>query len=153
MYSDKNFYPSYSDTNDERVHPLLIATEAHAGATGFPSPADDYMESQLDLNAYVNAKPHATFYVRARGSSMRDIGIETGDVLIVDRSLTPQDGDIAICVVEGELLVKRLAKKGSTWCLLSANAAYPPLTLKQGQELVVWGVVKGMVKLFQRGRK
>ncbi len=128
----------------------LFTSYVHAGATGFPSPADDYVEMQLDLNSYVSTKPHATFYVKARGDSMRDLGIQTGDVLVVDRSLRPAHGDIAVCVIAGELLVKRLEFKGQDLYLVSAHPAYPPVRVESSEEFVLWGVVTGIVKLLRR---
>ena len=73
---------------------------------GFPSPADDYIESKLDLNEHLIRRPAATFFVRVSGDSMQGVGIYSGDLLVVDRSLEPKDGDIAIAVVNGELTVK-----------------------------------------------
>ena len=75
---------------------------------GFPSPADDHIEGKLDLNLHLIRRPASTFFVRAEGESMKDIGIFEGDILVVDRSITPQNKDIVIAVLHGELTVKRL---------------------------------------------
>src|SRR5215831_7665344 len=80
-------------------------------SAGYPSPADDYLEGPLDLNEHLITHPTATFFVRVAGESMREAGIHSGDVLVVDRALTPRNGSIVIAVVNGELTVKRLAKR------------------------------------------
>jgi DNA polymerase V len=108
---------------------------------GFPSPADDHLESELDLNEYLIDHPSGTFFVRAKGDSMQQAGIFDKDLLIVDRSLTPKHNDIVIAAVGGELTVKRLCvKHGKPW-LLPANPDYRPIQIKEGSELYVWGVV------------
>lgn len=108
---------------------------------GFPSPADDHLESELDLNEYLIDHPAETFFVRAKGDSMQQAGIFDKDLLIVDRSLTPKDNDIVIAAVGGELTVKRLCVKHSKPWLLPANPDYRPIQIKEGSELYVWGVV------------
>ena len=108
---------------------------------GFPSPADDYMEGPLDLNQHVIKHPAATYFVRASGDSMTGAGIFDGDLLIVDRSLEPTHGRIAIVEVDGQLTVKRLYKLNGVLLLQSENESYPPIELQEGNEAVVWGVV------------
>ena len=108
---------------------------------GFPSPADDYVEKDLDLNEYLVRHPAATFFVRVAGDSMIDAGIHHGDILIVDRSLDAEPGRVVIAVVEGEMLVKRLRRLGGRLALLSENENYPPLELREGVDLIIWGVV------------
>ena len=108
---------------------------------GFPSPADDHIENNLDLNEYLIKHPSSTFVVRASGDSMQGAGIFSGDLLIVDRSLTPQHDHIVIAAVDGQLTVKRLHQKDGECMLLAENKAYPPITLGEGQELQIWGVV------------
>ncbi len=108
---------------------------------GFPSPADDYMEGPLDLNEHVIKHPSATYFVRASGDSMTGAGIFDGDLLIVDRSLEPAHGKIAIVEVDGQLTVKRLFKLQGRFLLQSENVNYPPIELQEENEVVVWGVV------------
>jgi DNA polymerase V len=108
---------------------------------GFPSPADDYMEGSLDLNKHVIKHPSATYFVRASGDSMTGAGIFDGDLLIVDRSLEPVHGKIAIVEVDGQLTVKRLYKLNGRTLLQPENESYPPIELQEGNEVVVWGVV------------
>lgn len=115
----------------------LAAGEVRAG---FPSPADDYLEMELDLVEHIVQHPSATFYVRAKGDSMRDYGIYDGDLLVVDRSLEPRHGNIIIAAVDGELTVKRFEMVGIRPFLVAGNPDYPPISLT-GHECHVWGVV------------
>lgn len=128
---------SASEHTDPRPLPLaLCRVEA-----GFPSPADDYMERPLDLNEYVIKHPAATYFVRASGDSMTGAGIFDGDLLVVDRSLEPAHGRVAVVEVDGELTVKRLFKLKGRFLLKSENAGTPPIELQEGNEMTVWGVV------------
>ena len=115
---------------------------------GFPSPADDYLERTLDLNQYLIEDAAATFMVRVSGDSMLGAGISDGDVLVVDRSLTPAHGQIVLATVDGEFTVKRLHQRSDRVALLPENPAYPPIELHNGQELQVWGVVTACIKKF-----
>ncbi|MDV6344716.1 translesion error-prone DNA polymerase V autoproteolytic subunit [Nitrosomonas sp. Is37] len=89
--------------------------------------------------------PSATFFVRVQGSSMTDADIFDGDTLVVDRSLEPQLGQVIIAVVDGGLTVKRLSIKHSKVCLLAENPEYPPIELRNDQELIIWGVVTNVI--------
>lgn len=115
---------------------VLMVTEAVPA--GFPSPAQDYFDGDIDLNEHLIRDRAATFVVRVAGDSMEGAGIWAGDELIVDRSLDPAEGDVVIAVVEGELTVKRLHLTGGGPELHPANSAYPVL---HPRELTVWGVV------------
>lgn len=108
---------------------------------GFPSPADDYIEGYLDLNTKFIPHPAATFVLQAIGDSMVDAGIFSGDWLLVDKSLEPTDGRIVIAAVNGELTVKRLAKKNGRVQLLPANPEFQPIDITEDSEMVIWGVV------------
>jgi DNA polymerase V len=112
-----------------------------AGATGFPSPADDHLDGRLDLHALLVRRPAATFFARARGPSMRDAGIGDGDLLVVDRSIPPQSGDIVVATLDGGLVVRRLARRGTGWALVSATPDTPPLGIDGDEGVTVWGVV------------
>ncbi len=114
-------------------------------SAGFPSPADDYLEGMLDLNEHLVQHPSATFFVRAIGESMLGAGIHPDDILVVDRSLTPTSGRIVIAVVDGELTVKRLHLSPDATRLLPENPAYPPIEIREGAELHVWGVVTSVI--------
>jgi DNA polymerase V len=123
----------------------LMSSAVHAG---FPSPADDYAEAALDLNELLIAHKEATFFCRVKGRSMEDAGIFDGDLLIVDRALTPRSGCIVVAAVDGELTVKRFIKRAGRVMLEAASPQFPLLTFDEGQELQVWGVVTGSVRRF-----
>jgi DNA polymerase V len=110
-------------------------------AAGFPSPADDYIDKWLDLNELLVPEKESTFFVRVKGESMLEANIHPGDLLIVDRSREAKDGDIVIAVLDGELTVKRLSLIGGAVSLVPANPMFPVIVLKEGQELMVWGIV------------
>ena len=114
-------------------------------SAGFPSPADDYKEKKLDLNDLLIRQPEATFFAKASGDSMIGAGIHDGDMLIVDRSITPSDGKIVIAVVNGELTVKRFKVSGRNEQLHSENPKYSPINLSEGDSISVWGVVTNVV--------
>jgi len=119
-------------------------------ACGFPSPAQDYIEQRLDLNELCIARPAATYYVRAKGNSMINAGIQDGDLLIVDRSITAKHGDTIIASLNGEFTVKELQLRPYP-ALLPANPEYRPILLDPEQELEVFGVVTYVLhKQFKR---
>lgn len=108
---------------------------------GFPSPADDYIETCLDLNEYLITHPAGTFMVRAAGDSMMQAGIQNDDLLIVDRSIPVSHGKIVIAAINGELTVKRFSQSQDRVQLLPENPNYPPIDITEEQHLVIWGVV------------
>ena len=112
---------------------------------GFPSPADDYIERKLDLNTHLIAHPAATFFVTAAGDSMKNANIQTGDMLIVDRSLEATHGKIVIAAVNGELTVKRLSRQHGLVKLLAENPDYEPIDITDDLDLVIWGVVTHVI--------
>jgi len=118
---------------------LLEAVQA-----GFPSPAQDYVEQKLDLNELCIKHPAATYFVRASGESMIGAGIHDNDILVVDRALNAQAGDIIIACLNGELTVKALQLKPYP-ALLSYNPDYPPIRLGSDAELDVFGVVSHVI--------
>jgi len=115
---------------------------------GFPSPADDYLEGNLDINTYLIKHPSATFFVRAVGDSMKDSGIHTGDILVVDRSLEAGDNTVVIAVVNGELTVKRIRKTSGALCLVSDNTEFAPIPIHEDMDFAVWGVVTSVIHEF-----
>lgn len=108
---------------------------------GFPSPADDYIDQQLDLNQHVIEHPAATFFVRVEGRSMIDAGISSGDILVVDRARQSAHNSIVIAAVDGELTVKRLKKKGRAMFLVPENAEFEPIKITPETAVDIWGVV------------
>ncbi|MDD2747353.1 MAG: translesion error-prone DNA polymerase V autoproteolytic subunit [Acidithiobacillus ferrooxidans] len=124
------------------VSPLIhIPLMVSCIAAGFPSPADDYVEKQIDLNAHLIQHKDATFILRVSGWSMRDAGLFDGDEIIVDRAITPVDGKIVVAAINGELTVKRLRLIGTAVHLAAENPDFPEIVLNEGQELCIWGVV------------
>jgi DNA polymerase V len=114
-------------------------------SAGFPSPADDYIEGKLDLNDYLVRNKLSTFFVRVTGDSMKDVGIYSGDLLIVDRSLTPKEASIVIAIINGELLVKRMHHENNKLYLLPENKNYQALEVTQEMNFDVWGVVTNVI--------
>ena len=110
-------------------------------SAGFPSPAEDHTEETLDLNKYLVRHPSATFYVRVQGESMKDDCINDGDLLVVDRSVKPYNGCVAVCFLNGEFTLKRLLVEKDTITLMPANKRYKPIVLHKGDELTVWVIV------------
>lgn len=128
--------------------PLALPLFSHKVAAGFPSPADDYVEATLDLNAYLVQHQEATFFVRVKGHSMTGAGIFDGDLLVVDRSIEPVAGKIIIAVIDGELTVKRLAFEGGRPVLKPQNPHFKDIVLQDAQELLCWGVVTSTIRKF-----
>lgn len=118
----------------------------HRISAGFPSPAADDAEDGLDLNEYLVRNKTATYMFTVRGDSMTGASIESGDKVVVDRSLQPAHDDIVVALVNGEFTIKRLHKRRGSVELHAANPAYPPITFSEGAELQVWGVVVGVVR-------
>lgn len=131
-----------------------VFIESPSPQAGFPSPAADYVETTLDLNAYLIDNQTATFYLRVRGDSMTDAQIFDGDILVVDRSRTPARGRIVIASLHGgdHLYVKRLGVHAGVPALLSCNRAraaeYPPIALNEDAGAEIWGVVTATIRKF-----
>jgi len=116
-----------------RVAPIAVAA-------GFPSPAQDYYDGDIDLNEMLVDDQAATFIVRVSGHSMTGAGIDNGDELIVDRSKTPRDGDVVVAILDGELTVKRLRLTGASVVLQAENPEHPDIEVAELSDLQVWGV-------------
>ena len=126
----------------------LYSPRVSAGQSRFASAAQGYELDSLDLNQRYVVNPPATFLVRCEGDSMMNGGILPGAVLVVDRSIKPKSSHVVVAEVDGEFLVKTLYKRGNVIRLLSENPAYPAIELKEGQELVIWGVVTAVINEF-----
>lgn len=114
-------------------------------SAGFPSPADDHIEQQLDLNSHLIKHPASTFFVRVSGESMKGAGIFPGDILIVDRSLSAENGRVVIVALDGELTVKRIKIKTDHVLLMPENENYSAIKVSELQELNIWGVVTNVI--------
>lgn len=128
---------------------LLVMAEGCVPA-GFPSPADDFAVKRHDLNELLVTHPAATFMWRVSGQSMIEAGIFDGDVIVVDRALTPAHKDIVVAQVDGEFTVKYLYKRADRVKLMPANPTYPTITFREGQQLIIVGVVTAAIKRFRQ---
>jgi DNA polymerase V len=118
----------------------------NANEMSFPSPALDFDEVKIDLNRELIWHPASTFFGRVKGDSMRDAGIGDGDLLVIDKSLEPANGRIAVCFMDGEFTVKRIEmEKGGTF-LVSANPQFAPVQLTDPNDLRIWGIVTYCIK-------
>ncbi len=115
-------------------------------SAGFPSPAADFTESNIDLNKELSKNPLATFYVKVNGNSMIDAGINDKDILVVDRSLEPRDNKIAVCLVDGEFTVKRIKLEKDCLFLLPENKNYQPIKITEENQISIWGIVTYVIK-------
>ena len=115
-------------------------------SAGFPSPAADFMETNIDLNKELSENQLATFYIKVKGNSMIDAGINDKDVLVVDRSLEPQNNKIAICFIDGEFTVKRILVEKECLYLMPENASYSPIKITEENQLIIWGIVTYVIK-------
>lgn len=115
---------------------------------GFPSPAQDYLVESIDLNRELVRHPATTFYARAVGDSMKDCGIDDGDLLVIDKAIDPQDDDIVVAYIDGEFTLKRvkLETDGSCLWLMPANKDYPPIRVTSENDFIVWGVLTYNIK-------
>ena len=116
-----------------------------AVTAGFPSPADDYLESKLDLNDYLIKHPSATFFVRVVGDSMVNAGIHNNDIIIVDRSIKPKHGKIIVAALDGQMTVKRLYRRDKKVILLPENKLFKPIEISDSMEIVIWGVATNVI--------
>ena len=115
-------------------------------SAGFPSPASDFMENGIDLNTELSENPLATFYIKVKGNSMIEAGINDKDVLVVDRSIEPQNNKIAICFIDGEFTVKRIQLDKDCLYLMPENPNYPPIKVTEENQLIIWGIVTYVIK-------
>jgi DNA polymerase V len=118
---------------------------------GFPSPANDYLDSAIDLNKELIRNPSSTFFARVTGLSMKDDGIDEDDILIVDKSILPRSGMIAVCFIDGEFTLKKIARGENCILLLPANKNFKPITVTESSDFIVWGIVTYIIKKIIRG--
>lgn len=115
-------------------------------SAGFPSPALDFVDVSIDLNKHLIKHPSATFYGRVKGESLKDAGINDGDLLIIDKSLEPVNGKIAVCYIDGEFTAKRIKKSKNELWLMPENEAYSPIKIEEENDLIIWGIVTHVIK-------
>ncbi len=115
---------------------------------GFPSPADDFIELSIDLNKHLIKHKDTTFFATVKGHSMKNAGIYDGDLLIIDKSLEPQNDKIAICQIDGEFTVKRIKIERNVVWLIAENEEFSPIKVTRDNELIIWGIVTASIKKF-----
>ena len=115
-------------------------------AAGFPSPAEDYASLSLDLNKELIKNPASTFYARVSGLSMIDEGINDGDLLVIDKSIEPFDGCLAVCYIDGEFTLKRFEKHKDHGLLVPANKEFKPIKVTADNSFCIWGIVTYIIK-------
>ncbi len=117
-------------------------------SAGFPSPADDFLDINIDLNKHLIKNPSTTFYGRVRGNSMMDAGIHDGDLLIIDKSLEPINNKVAVCFIDGEFTVKRIKIEKDIIWLIAENKDYKPIKVTKDNDFIIWGIVTNVIKQF-----
>ena len=115
-------------------------------SAGFPSPADDFKEIRISLDRELVKNKESTFYARVSGNSMEGAGLSDGDMLVIDRSLNPENNKVAICYLDGEFTVKRIIKREGKVFLKPENKNYEEIELNEDNELIIWGIVIYVIK-------
>jgi DNA polymerase V len=117
-------------------------------SAGFPSPADDFIELSIDLNRHLIKHKDSTFFAKVKGHSMKNAGIFDGDLLVIDKSIAPQDGKIAICQIDGAFTIKRIKIEKNVVWLIAENEEFKPIKVTEENELMIWGIVLHSIKSF-----
>ncbi len=143
MIDMKKIITLYAPKQEKEL--LVLYTESLIKA-GFPSPAEDHTDLKLDLNKELIKNPSATFFARVSGESMIGDGVGDGDILVVDRSVEPADGQIAVCFLDGEFTLKRVRINGKTIILVPANPSYKQIEVTADNDFSIWGVVRYIIK-------
>ena len=115
-------------------------------SAGFPSPAEDFKETRINLHKELVKHPDATFFARVSGNSMINAGLDDGDLLVIDRSLEPTHNKIAVCFIDGEFTVKRLKIEKGTITLMPENPQYTPIAVTKETDFLIWGIVTYVIK-------
>lgn len=144
LYNTNSITFFKADVSTELKLPFVV----EGISAGFPSPADDFLDINIDLNKHLIKNPSTTFYGRVRGNSMMDAGIHDGDLLIIDKSLEPNNNKIAVCFIDGEFTVKRIKiEKDIVW-LIAENKDYKPIKVTEDNDFIIWGIVTNVIKQF-----
>lgn len=131
-----------ADTETELILPFV----SEGISAGFPSPALDFIDLSIDLNKHLIKHPSATFYGRVKGDSLKNAGIHNGDLLIIDRSLEPINGKIAVCYIDGEFTAKRIKIEKTIIWLIAENENYQPIKVTKENDFLIWGIVTHVIK-------
>jgi DNA polymerase V len=136
------------------IHQVSVATTvkipmaASSISAGFPSPADDFLDTSIDLNKICIKNPATTFFGRVTGNSMKDAGIHHGDLMIIDKSIRPKNGSIAVCYIDGEFTVKTIKLEQDCCWLIPANPTYKAMKITKDNDFIIWGIVTHVIKSF-----
>jgi DNA polymerase V len=142
--SQLDFYTANTDSK------VLLPFIDGGIAAGFPSPAQDYVDLKIDLNTELISNPSSTFYARVKGTSMQDAGIMDGDILVIDKSLEPKEGDTAVCFIDGEFTLKYIKFESDAVYLLPANPKFEPIKVTEENNFCIWGIVTYSIKNHKR---
>ncbi|WP_298997483.1 LexA family transcriptional regulator [uncultured Tenacibaculum sp.] len=142
LHNTENITFYKADLTSELELPFVV----NGISAGFPSPADDFLDINIDLNKYLIKNPSTTFYGRVRGDSMINAGMHDGDLLIIDKSLEPKNDKIAVCFVDGEFTVKRIKIENNIVWLIAENENYKPIKVTQENDFIIWGIVTNVIK-------
>ncbi|MEK9755419.1 MAG: translesion error-prone DNA polymerase V autoproteolytic subunit [Bacteroidota bacterium] len=115
-------------------------------SAGFPSPASDFEESRISIEKVVIKNKESTFYAKVSGDSMKDAGLNDGDILVIDRSEELKNNKIAVCYLNGDFTVKRVKIEKKAVYLIPENKNYKPIKVTEENELIVWGIVTYVIK-------
>ena len=132
--------------SSEAGESLYINVAVSSVKAGFPSPAEDHSDLKLDLNKELIKNPSSTFFAKVSGESMIEDGVDDGDLLIVDKSVMPHDGSLAVCYIDGEFTLKRVRIEKDAITLVPANSKYKPMKISKENDFQIWGVVKYLIK-------
>ena len=124
---------------------MKVTLYLNSVCAGFPSPASDYLEGEIDLNRYLIKNPLATFIVKSQGNCMLQAGIHSGDLLIVDRSIKPKNNSIVVASIDGDLTVKRIKISGKIFLLTSDNKKYQNIKINNESNISIWGVITKVI--------
>ena len=144
MSTNENKTLTIYTVNTESRMPIPYADEGIRA--GFPSPAQDYISQAIDLNKELIRHPANTFYGRVSGDSMKDAGLSDGDILVIDKSLEPKTGDMAVCYIDGEFTIKYIKIEVDVIWLIPANETYVPIKVTPENDFLIWGIVTYSIK-------
>lgn len=131
---------------EDTLSDLSLPLSQTSISAGFPSPADNFTDSAIDLNKEFIQNPNSTFYARVSGDSMINAGLENGDLLIIDKSLEARDNKIAVCFIDGDFTVKRIRMEKDAIYLVPENDNYQTIKVTQENDFLIWGIVTTIIK-------
>ena len=141
MDKQKKIIKIYSIEKNSNIQIEFVGTIK----AGFPSPANDFLKEKIDLNRYVSLHADATYYAKVDGISMEG-EFSDGDLLVIDKSIEPIDGKIAVCYIDGEFTVKRIKIEDKRCLLIPTNSDFPIIEVTDGSQFQIWGVVSYVIK-------